>query len=139
MCAKIVGLVWKGGMRERRAKNRLFNDIQSYHPARREFGLTKVAFKEGYPAVARIESANTTTAMVCLAAYREHNLLARERANVLFPEFFCPFTRMTGGLKRLAASCAEDNGDAESAVSQDGGTRKARIPRTVLITWGLMS
>jgi hypothetical protein len=64
MCAEIVGLVWKGGVRERRAENRLFNDIQSHHPARREFGLTKVAFKEGYPAVARIELANTTTAMV---------------------------------------------------------------------------
>jgi hypothetical protein len=34
-------------------------------------------------------------------------------------------------LKRLAASCAEDNDDAENAASQDGGTRKARIPRTV--------
>jgi hypothetical protein len=51
-------------MREWRAENRLFDDIQSYHPTRREFGLTEVAFKEGYPAVARIESANTTTAMV---------------------------------------------------------------------------
>ena len=64
MSAKIVGLVRKGGMRERRAENRLFNDIQSYHPTWREFGLTKVTLKEGYPAVARIELANTTTAKV---------------------------------------------------------------------------
>jgi hypothetical protein len=55
MCAKIVSLVRKGGMRERWTEDRLIDDIQSYHSARSELRLTEIAFEEGYAMVSRIE------------------------------------------------------------------------------------
>ena len=47
MCAKIVGLVRKGRMREGWSEDRLFDEIQSYHSTRSEFRLTEIAFEEG--------------------------------------------------------------------------------------------
>jgi hypothetical protein len=69
-----------------------------------------------------------------LGTYREHSLLMRTRANVLFPEFFCPLTRRTCGLGRLAASSSGENGNADKAASQDGGNWKAHMLRWVSVT-----
>jgi hypothetical protein len=80
MCAKIVSLVRKGGMRERWAKNGLFYDIQSYHSARGEFRLAKVAFEEGYLPVSRIELTTMRRAMVfrCVPGTQPVRKRARE-------------------------------------------------------------
>ena len=51
MCAKIVSLVWKGGMRERWTEDRLLDDIQSYHSTRSEFRLTEIAFGRDPPSL----------------------------------------------------------------------------------------
>jgi hypothetical protein len=64
-----------------------------------------------------------------LGTYREHSLLMRMRANVLFPEFFCPLTIRTCGLGWLAASSRGETGDADKTASQDGGNWKAHMLR----------